>query len=427
MNSTVPSGVSPSQGDRESHVTSAISSALATLLEIGVTTELAQTPVVWPSGFPDVLVRLSNTDAGSTGARGKGQGLQAIASALFEGLEHYYTLRLDEKEPVVYPTAEVERLDKAFISMDATFAALTAAVEAGDRIEIVAMTSMSTGAKVLLPAAAVDHAHTLKSLSTPNARRAARYASNSGYAAGATRQEALLHALCEVIERDAFSEFLVQFIHNATVVATEIVASAERMSEISKMARNLPAMRDTKVVNLPALAGTAVLAHCAVRDRNGRLVVGLGCSVDPEYAVHRAVIELQQELMAERNSDPETDGDRFSKGLLGPYPNLCRAAIIPDFAIVRPLEGKPTRATEGDVAGRIKRLSHDLRKRGFTVLYRELTNAQPNEPCVVQVVVPGAEKFHLVREGMPVEPIGRLRDRSNIKLCRQRDAQSQPS
>jgi hypothetical protein len=44
------------------------------------------------------------------------------------------------------------------------------------------------------------------------------------------------------------------------------------------------------------------------------------------------------------------------------------------------------------------------------------------EPCpqVVQIIIPGAERLHLARAGLPVECIGRLRSEETMTCIRSR-------
>jgi ribosomal protein S12 methylthiotransferase accessory factor len=58
---------------------------------------------------------------------------------------------------------------------------------------------------------------------------------------------------------------------------------------------------------------------------------------------------------------------------------------------------------ELSVRGQVKRTAINLEKQNKTVFYRTLYE-HPNFATVVQVFIPGLERFHLIRSGIPVAP-----------------------
>lgn len=265
---------------------------------------------------------------------------------------------------------------------------------------------------------------------------AARYWSSNGFGAGMTIADASLHALNEVIERDAFSHFLLAAGRGRPVGAA-IELGCHRLhalhDSVTKSTESSVHLR-----TLPSLAGHVVIAAGTCSDHHGRRLVGLGSSISAAYATERALLEYEQECALEyefgscaRQLDED---DITDSAWMAQYPFLDHCFRLPTLP---PLDGEPSTLTDldtvtmGDAATEFDRQVASVASHGYPVLRRILfhqpTPTSAATPTVVHIVVLGAEKFHLVRNGVLAEPVGRLRDAPTVELCRRMTLPHRPS
>lgn len=136
---------------------------------------------------------------------------------------------------------------------------------------------------------------------TPPRGHAGLRASTNAVAAGNTREEALLHALCEAIERDAFSLWRQSpaAMRNRTRIDLATVGDpvVRRMLALLRRARiAATAWEITSDIPVPAY-------HCVIDDRDARapflgMCMGVGCHPSAGVALSRAVAEAVQSRSA---------------------------------------------------------------------------------------------------------------------------------
>jgi len=143
---------------------------------------------------------------------GKGVGIQCHASALFEGLEHYWldhglaAAQRSKDDVTVLPIEEIAGNPAA--KADRVLERLAVDVP-GARVRCLRFDRVCGAQDVLWYPAFLRNPYTQRHTSPPDdqARFASylRYGSGNGTASGITEDDAFLHALMEVIERDAVS------------------------------------------------------------------------------------------------------------------------------------------------------------------------------------------------------------------------------
>ncbi len=372
--------------------------------------------------FPcQIAASLVTPDGRSVGSRGKGLGLQGTASALFELLEHAVSMGIIERIDSNARMPASTLYDSGAISPDY----LGRQVMTINRPTIMATPFHlvdGTRGPVWLPAALYDEAAATDS--DPSLELAAHYWSSNGYAAGMTVADASLHALNEVIERDAFSNFLLAVCHERAVGFDLDLGG----HPIDHLRSDIEGSTDSHVVVrvLPALAGTVCIAIGSRSDYHGRRLVGLGSSGNPEYAVERALLEYEQECAVECEFEagliPDEDDDLDQDAAaLAKHAFFGRGYLLAD---IPPAESEELTLWQlPRSACQFVYVARQLAAAGYPVLRRTLyRDARPGGteigPTVVQVAAIGAEKFHLVRLGLAVEPIGRLRRPETITACR---------
>nr|WP_314491950.1 YcaO-like family protein [uncultured Pseudomonas sp.] len=227
----------------------------------------------------------------------------------------------------------------------------------------------------------------------------ARYASNSGTALGCSEKEALLHALNEVIERHALSIYymaLCGLAPSPTLYRPAESWLAEVFGHDSTLLQQ--AMQMEIYVNQSDF-GTWFCIAMPAKPTGTRLTpVGSGSSVLPSIALYRAVTEqIQCETL---HGPDEVQEDANTVALLEQSPRLAKLRH-PRWPHERPNLHPVSR--QQCVTTQIAFVLKALRQQGKPAFSHTL-QTYPDLATIVQVFVPGLERFHLIRSGIPVVP-----------------------
>ncbi|MFF4989935.1 YcaO-like family protein [Streptosporangium saharense] len=250
-----------------------------------------------------------------------------------------------------------------------------------------------------------------------------RYAYDNGTAAGVSEQDALLHGLLEVVERDALSHALLEW----------YLGGRSRLSALDpeSLPPDLRRLYGEAAAYLGALplviditSDLGIPVYCALPSRAGPYpgVIGSGASLDPEYAVERALTEVVQSSFNLSLGVDLTLGRRLES--LRRWPLLERCARLDAAPLLdrvafdaRPPEAGPEGATE-DVGEQIAVILETLERAGFGA-YSFRWNPEHDRCPVLTVIVPGLEAFSMVHSAVPVLPTGRaLRRLAGPLTCR---------
>jgi ribosomal protein S12 methylthiotransferase accessory factor len=331
-------------------------------------------------GIPVFSVTRPNARTGQiTLCQGKGNApAEALASALFEAVErHCGSLARPTLTacPSELRTAGRTHLDAADLGLP----------ELPDRpLEWIQGRDSGSGAPVLLPAAEVIFPYT----APPGCQRPVR-PSTTGLASGATLSEAVLHALYEVVERDATSRYL----HGGPgrLVPLDTVTGPAESELLLKYAR---AEIDSVIIDL---THTTVLPTFAVflsdpgADQAHLAVSGFGAHPNAGVALRRALTEAAQArataIQGSREdldrvadvyrADPADQRAAFLHRAL-----LAKAEGVTDFRTLPDPPARSTRATLRHVAALLEGGGY------HRVVHTDLTIAELGLP-VAHVVVPG--------------------------------------
>ncbi|MFJ8808170.1 YcaO-like family protein [Streptomyces sp. NPDC102490] len=385
---------------------------------------------------PTYEVRLTDADGAlCSRSSGKGLGHRSLASALFESAEHYHLdwrrdHRADEtqflpaaaiaEQPTARPSALLRRL--AGIAPKAPV--LTRSYRpVSEALGLGAAGAGDNGASP--PGAPAPHHHPVflrdggyRNWPHPEDSGAFaplwHYTSSAGYAAGATLHEALLHAVNEAIERDAWSCLLAScyFRPPETGPALPVVDPAALPAELRELTAEVERACGGRLLIVSLTADTRVPAYLvcdATADEPVRLV-GSGASPDPVYALHRALLEYLQVRTMYRHGpvDAARESEQIARALTR-WPRHLAAARFDVRALPHrtvPFEtadGLPATAAPEDL---LRRLVRRLQAVGVEPHFRILT--EPGAVTVVDVVVCGLEMLDKARAGYPVLPTGRL-------------------
>nr|WP_277621656.1 YcaO-like family protein [Mycobacterium paraense] len=364
------------------------------------------------------MVELTSDRCGPVSGSGKGNPPQNLASALFELLEHAVCRGVIAPWEAPVPMDANELYLGGTLPNDAVGQYLRAQGGTLPAARFRLLSDPVESRDVWLPAAMY---HPPLNRAPEAAQRfATGYWSTNGYAAGMNVSEALLHALNEVIERDALSHFLLQcgFGH---AVGTSIVLRDGHLSALqADIERSSGSSIDVRVI--PALAGNVAIAIGSRFDHRGCRLFGEGSSTNAAYAIERALTEYEELCAIADRTDPEEDAN--DRRLIDSYPfqRACyRCETVPSPVARAEFRSDPATET-ATVPAQLATKVQALGDAGYPVLGRTLfcgaEEADQDAPTVVQAVVLGAERFHLVTKGVVVEPIARLRTARTMRACR---------
>ncbi|MGW4473401.1 YcaO-like family protein [Nonomuraea sp. NPDC004354] len=325
---------------------------------------------------------------------GKGRGEQSRASALFEAWQHLQhergqaALPFDTERVRVLPVAAV--LDQEGIGGDEMLARLGRDFPSASPACLL-LEPLTGGRPLWYPAFTRSPAcreHPIPGDDLRGYVPYLRYAYDSGTATGVTENEAVLHGLLEVVERDALSHALLDWYLGDGPIAA-VPHEAALVLDI------------TSDLGIPAYCALPVAAG----DPPG--VLGSGASLDPAYAIERAVTELAQSRFNMSLGVDLTLERRLES--LRPWPLLDRCARVDPAPLRERLTytgAPPDAPATAGVEAQIALVLDTLAAAGLSAYLFRWNPGGPGCP-VVTVVVPGMDTFSMVHNAIPVLPTGR--------------------
>ncbi|MGA9030048.1 MAG: YcaO-related McrA-glycine thioamidation protein [Methanoregula sp.] len=324
-------------------------------------------------------IRPTAEDGAITVYNGKGATVEeSRISGIMEGIERYSSeihdrkVRLDTfemiegREPAVNP-------EDLILPEDTDTGHVLPWVEGWD---------IANDKPVLVPAQAVFHP-------LPRNFRQIFRTSTNGLASGNTREEAIFHALCEVIERDAWS--LVEACRDTGPAVTGIddPMLAEMQKKFSDAQVEVTLRDITSDVGIPTMA--AVADDVLLKDPT-LLTIGIGTHTNARIAVMRALTEVAQSRLTQIHGAREDTVTADLRKKMG-YDRVKRINGYwfkdngtVDYGTLRSFDSD-------DFAKDIRFAIDALNKQGLDqVIVVDLTREEIGVP-VVRVIVPGLEVF----------------------------------
>ena len=218
--------------------------------------------------------------------------------------------------------------------------------------------------------------------------------STNGLASGNELREATVHAICELIERDATSlwHHLPQQVRSLTRVRPESIgddACLEAISRISNAGFELAVWETTSDIGVASF-------RCMIVEPEGRdshIGIGDGCSTDPGIALFRALTEAVQTRMTYvSGARDDVTPDEFTSEAVARKCRLART-LIRDSSPKRHFDAAP-RYSSNDFADDLKWLIDRLKQVGCGQVLRCDLTRQDIGLAVVRIVIPGLEAPH---------------------------------
>ncbi|MFJ4773795.1 YcaO-like family protein [Streptomyces uncialis] len=401
----------PRSGERSLPLGEALDRARSAAAALSVEADLE--PVL--DGSPGTwrcILRRGGEDLRTGLGLGKGSRDEARTGALFEALEHYLC-GVDGLDPAEIRLARGHTLAEGPLSRDIAVGLLGRAPDRS--LGCLPYRSLVGAPDALVPlflsmpeylGEAGARARRIAGDSY-DYRAVGRYSVNNGWAAGADPVEATVHAINELIERDALSLLLIgQFLRERPerLAVVDPATLPDEVAALLAFAEEYSGRRVHLIDMTSDLGVPAYMAYLPAPQGQPARICGWGASLSRRYAVTRAVSELVQlhstmhlreqyaHLLPEQRDDT------------GPYPRL-HACYRSDLTTA--LASAELRTYEDTVApdtpqGHLDRLLTVLRGHGFAVYRRD--HHVTADLAVVNVLVPGLERFMLVTDGQVVVP-----------------------
>jgi ribosomal protein S12 methylthiotransferase accessory factor len=340
---------------------------------------------------------------------GKGLREEARVGALFEALEHFLT------GPVQFATEQMRLISAGQVAEQLAGEASAALLAQTPDEELACWryTALRGGQELDVPVYvscpwyAEDGSRLLRERVGDwyDYRAVGRYAINSGSAVGVTEDEAIVHALNEVIERDAFSLLVIRAFLTDGYVPTRIdprtlpADLADLHAYVQQRVRTTVYLLDmTTELGVPSTF--AYVPPTAGRPH----LRGAGTSLSARYSAHRALTELLQGFLIKEHQPPTGPPHGYLEALR-PHPLLYRCGQLDLTAHLDHAPGTAftDRPSPAGLPAHLELLIATLAEHGFTP-YRRQVRTLPGGVTAVHVFVPGLEHFMVICQGIPVLP-----------------------
>jgi ribosomal protein S12 methylthiotransferase accessory factor len=211
---------------------------------------------------------------------------------------------------------------------------------------------------------------------------------SNGVAAGNSIEEAVLHALLELIERDCVAVWWYNRLERPAVDWSEALGSygRELTEQYRSIGREWWALDVTHDLGVPCVAAVTARAD----PPHGDVLAGFGAHPDATVALRRAVSEMNQVLAVRTATRVARFGPHFERWV--------RDATVEAHPYLRPHGVSPLAAARvavarsGDLLDDIAWCRELLEQRGMEVLVLDQTRPDIDVP-VVRVVVPPLRHF----------------------------------
>jgi ribosomal protein S12 methylthiotransferase accessory factor len=357
----------------------------------------------------------------------------AIASALMESIERYCSLPHNSSKRIIQGTySELSKSYNKVLHPDEVVEPVQSSYNEGSIIDFVKGFELISNQEILVPAQLVFSRYSARFPST----LAFPYSHTNGLASGNVLEEAICHALCEVIERDAASiadlcasaipytilqelmKMLTKMNYGVSSTETDFFDDASLFQEVDisevhmfesakilfdKFAKNgiSLSIKDItqKDIGIPTFVASSVEW---ITNDYGFFALGYGTHVDSRIALIRAITELSQTraINIQGSRDDLTkihykENDQIYKRKWQFMPTTqprsrkgCKQTVM--FTEIRSY-------IIDDLLDEIKFILSRLKKSGLKrVIIVNLTNPNVGIP-VVRAIVPGLETFEVAR------------------------------
>ena len=314
----------------------------------------------------------------------------ARASAMMEGFERYSAERKDSDETTIATLEEISELGE-FITPESLNLPKDFKKQNLDSMKLEWSTAkdLISNKEYLIPTNAIYHPYI-----HGNECESLFKSNTNGLASGNVLEEAILHGIFEVIERDAWSIFELTHKNYAQIDLDSIESDIvnETIDKFESEGIKIKLMDFTADIKVPTIAASA--DDTVTRDA-GLLTLGMGTHLDPEVAILRALTEVAQSRATQINGARE-DTVRADFAREAGYERMKRINKYyfrdeEEKISLSSIENKSTTSITKDLEiVKEELMANDIDK----ILYYDLTRPEL-DVSVVRVVIPEMELFAL--------------------------------
>jgi ribosomal protein S12 methylthiotransferase accessory factor len=309
----------------------------------------------------------------------------AKASAMMEGFERYSAERQSSDESIISNLNDIDNnIDPKSLNLPKDLER----VDINDwDLEWSIARDIISEKDYYIPTNAVYHPYNPKD----NAKTLFKSNTN-GLASGNILEEAILHGMFEVIERDAWSIFELTHKNYSQIDLDSIESDVinEIIEKFESEGIKIKLMDFTADINIPTIAASA---DDTVTKDAGLLTLGMGTHLDPEVAILRALTEVAQSRATQINGARE-DTVRADFAREAGYERMKRINKYyfkqeDEQISLSDIENKSTHSITEDIEiVKNELMANDIEK----ILYVDLTRPEI-DVSVVRVIIPEMEMY----------------------------------
>ena len=322
-----------------------------------------------------------------TQGNGKGIGQQSIASALYEALEHYILEKYKPLEPKSLTISQIISQNRALETEAPLYEIMSDNPDYS--LECILFKEFNGDKEIYYP----------KFLLSPEQCSSSEYidySSNNGVACGSDLTEAILHGTCELIERHSLSKLYINLISDENFVMKKL----DKTTLPSNISSIITKAEDTynlefEIYDIRHFSDFPV--YLTLIRNNSIPISGCGCSLSSEYALERSVLECIQQLHL--NSPENIAEDKAIINLFSESKEIVRALQFDAANILIPYNNQ--RRVENYKVDHLLSLVKELLHENGYQIYYHIIEKRDRFACV-KIIIPGFEKFHLIRYGCSV-------------------------
>ncbi|HEV2613604.1 MAG TPA: YcaO-like family protein [Gammaproteobacteria bacterium] len=260
--------------------------------------------------------------------------------------------------------------------------------------------------KYAVPLASVDLSYTLKKHpeDTMDYSPSGFYCASNGLASGSTVEDALMHSVLELIERDAHSYFFIDtFLLNKKITAIQHDSLPEKIFKLVKKFEK--AFSDELVlIHIPSRYDVPVYCAAFVNYTFENCPRGAGAALNPVVAMERAIYEAVQSCNLMQNnylSQKLGENTLFQKNLAKNSASFPIKTLIQHNRVTQsPFEDKPVPKAKNSKAY-LDILINKVYK--YSKILVHIPYQDQHVACV-RTIIPDAEEFFLICHGLKMYP-----------------------
>jgi len=235
-----------------------------------------------------------------------------------------------------------------------------------------------------------------------------RMPTNNGTAIGTTFEEAMIHAINELVERDSISCFLLSTFGKEKPQNLKLIETSSLPSSIAEIVTKIESDYDEKIllIDISSDLEFPVFLAAFTKQKQHIQPMGFGASLYKSYALERAILEALQSLhLYDENLEAE---DELILNKFNEWPKLrkcaqCNLMSILEAGYFEYFEFKKSPKTFLSLKEILDYMIQLLTAKNLHVFYAEHYHSENGVSCV-KVMIPGLEEFHRVRYGHFVIP-----------------------